>query len=425
MVERAAAGAAAAAERVARESYGRLLALLAARFGDLAAAEDALAEAFRAALQSWPERGVPDNPAAWLFTAARNDHLDRVRSAAERTRVELAPGEWEALLSGESGDVSDVGDDALPDRRLALMLACAHPAITEEVHAPLMLQTVLGLEAEVIARAFALPEATLAQRLVRAKRKIKEAGIRFAVPGRDALPPRLCAVLEAVYAAFAVGWDLAGDNPQPAEDDLADEARFLATLLTRLVPDDPEVLGLAALVTLAAARRAARLDASGRYSPLLQQDVTRWDRALIAQGEAWLLAAHGMQRIGRFQLEAAIHSAHLDRARSGRVDWPAVALLYEGLLRLTPSLGAGVGRALAVGQAQGAASGLAALEQLDVAAAERFQPYWAARAELLAKLGRRDEALVALAQAIALAPSAAVAAWLRDRSQVLSDRADG
>jgi predicted RNA polymerase sigma factor len=420
MIARSDSDAADAAERVARDSYGRLLALLAARLGNLAAAEDALAEAFRAALQSWPARGVPDNPDAWLFTTARHAHLDHVRSASERTRAELAPEHWESLWSSDSVDAIDVHDDGLPDRRLALMLACAHRAIAEEVHAPLMLQTVLGLEAGVIARAFAMPESTLAQRLVRAKRKIKEAGIRFVVPGRDALPPRLAAVLEAVYAAFAVGWDLAGDIAQPNEDDLADEARFLATLLTRLVPDDPEVLGLAALVTLAAARRPARLDAAGGYAPLLQQDVARWDRALIGQGETWLLAAHRMQRIGRFQLEAAIHSAHLDRARTGRVDWHAIALLYEGLLRLAPSLGALVGRALAVGQAQGAESGLGALEQLDVTAREQFQPYWAARAELLTRLGRPDEALAALAKAIALAPGAVAAAWLRDRSRTLS-----
>lgn len=415
-----AAGAAAAADRVARESYGRLLALLAARIGDLAAAEDALAEAFRAALTNWPERGVPDNPAAWLFTAARNEHLDRLRSAGERTRLELEPEQWESLLSSDGIEAATLHDDALPDRRLALMLACAHPAVAEEVHAPLMLQTVLGLEAEAIARAFALPQATLAQRLVRAKRKIKEAGIRFVVPGRDALPTRMAAVLEAVYAAFTVGWDVAGETAEPSEDDLADEARFLATLLTRLVPDDPEVLGLAALITLAAARRGARLGDDGHYAPLLQQDVARWDRALIAQGEAWLLAAHRMQRIGRFQLEAAIHSAHLDRARTGHVDWPAIALLYEALLRLAPSLGASVGRALAVSQTQGAANGLAALEQLDTATAERFQPYWAARAELLARLGRPTEARHALVHAIALAPSATTAAWLRGRLQALS-----
>ncbi len=412
------AGAAAAAERVARDSYGRLLALLAARIGDLAAAEDALAEAFRAALTHWPERGVPDNPSAWLFTAARHEHLDRVRSAGERLRTDLDPEQWD-LLPGNDDTEAAVADDILPDRRLALMLACAHPAISEETHAPLMLQAVLGLEAQVIARAFAMPEAALAQRLVRAKRKIKEAGIRFAVPGREALAPRLAAVLEAVYAAFAVGWDRAGDAPQPDGDDLADEARFLAALLTRLVPADPEVLGLAALTTMAAARRPARLDAAGRYVPLLDQDTALWDRASMAQGEAWLLAAHRHRRIGRFQLEAAIHSAHLDRARTGQVDWQAVALLYEGLLRLAPSLGAHVGRALAVGRAQGAASGLAALDRLDTVAVERFQPFWAARAELLAEVGRPAEAGQAYERAAALTSGTAAGAWLRTRAKAL------
>lgn len=408
--------AAAAAERVAREAYGRLLALLAGRIGDLAAAEDALAEAFRAALTHWPERGVPDNPAAWLFTAARHEHLDRLRSAGERLRTELEPEQWE-LLPGEHDPETEVADDRLPDRRLALMLACAHPAIAEETHAPLMLQAVLGLDAQVIARAFAMPEATLAQRLVRAKRKIKEAGIRFAVPGRDALAARLPAVLEAVYAAFAVGWDLAGDAPQPDGEDLADEARFLATLLTRLVPDDPEVLGLAALTTMAAARRPARLDAAGRYVPLLEQETHLWDRALMAQGEAWLLAAHGLQCIGRFQLEAAIHSAHLDRARTGHVDWLAVALLYEGLLRLAPGLGAQVGHALAVGRAQGPASGLAALQRVEPTVVDHFQPYWAARAALLVQLGRPEEARRDYERAATLANGAAAQAWLRAQAR--------
>ena len=285
-VELASGVAAAQAARAARESYGRLLALVAARSGDLAGAEDALAEAFRQALETWPQRGVPENPQAWLLTCARNRQTDVWRSAAARTSVPLDLDDIDAVL------VSDIDPDAIPDDRLKLLFVCAHPAIDAALRAPLMLHTVLGVDADVIARAFLVSAAAMAQRLVRVKRKIKDAVIPFILPSRSDMTVRLEAVLEAIYGAFAIGWDLAAENLDAVgDDDLADEARFLADLLARLLPEEPEVLGLAACISLASARRAARVSAAGDYVPLDAQDCTRWDARQMAWGEHLLRRA--------------------------------------------------------------------------------------------------------------------------------------
>ncbi|MBL8344835.1 MAG: RNA polymerase subunit sigma-70 [Rubrivivax sp.] len=416
-------GAAALAAQTARDSYGRLLSLVASRSGDLAGAQDALADAFRAALEQWPARGVPDNPQAWLLTVARNRQLDVVRSAAARTSVPLDEEAIETMF------LVDPDPDAIPDQRLKLLFVCAHPAIEEGVRAPLMMQTVLGLEARDIARAFLVPAAAMAQRLVRAKRKIRDARIPFALPGRSDMPERLDAVLEAIYGAYAIGWDLAGEavltEPGDADEDLADEARFLADLLVQLLPEHPEVLGLAAGLALSAARRPARVGPDGEYVALDAQDTKRWDVRLMRWGERLLRRAHGQGRMGRFQLEAAIQSVHVARAQTGCTDWAALALLYEGLVRVAPSIGALVARATALGLAHDPALGLAALDDIEPAKCQTFQPAWAARAHLLTLAGRHAEALSALDRAMALAQGPRVRAELAQRRrQLLSSAVD-
>ena len=300
-----------AADAVARRSYGKLVAFLAARTGDVAAAEDALSEAFAAALADWPAHGTPDNPEAWLLTVARRKSID----AARRRRTAESGAEHMQVMAGEVVEMEPAS--AIPDHRLKLMFVCAHPAIEAAIRAPLMLQAVLGLDAATIASAFLLSPAAMGQRLVRAKHKIRQARIPFTVPEREELPDRLEAVLDAIYAAFAEGWtDAAGSDV--AQRDLAEEALFLGELVTELLPDAPEALGLLALMLHAEARRRARRDQHGEYVPLARQDPALWDWEMIARAEELLHRAGAMGAIGRYQLEAALQSAHVDRRRTGQ-----------------------------------------------------------------------------------------------------------
>jgi RNA polymerase sigma-70 factor (ECF subfamily) len=398
-----------AAEEAARRSYGKLVAFLAARTRDVAGAEDALAEAFAAALVDWPARGVPRTPEAWLLTVARRKMID----AARQRRSDEGIAEVMQLLHDLAPNEDDTA--AVPDERLALMFACAHPAIAPDVRAPLMLQTILGFDAATIASAFLVAPATMGQRLVRAKQKIRQAGIPFRVPARAELHERLEAVLDAVYAAYAEGWsDPAGTDAH--RRNLADEAIWLGRLAASLLPGEPEALGLLALMLHTHARRGARRDAEGRYVPLAAQDTSHWDGAMVDEAEALLVAASALGRPGRFQLEAAVQSAHVVRRRTGRTDWAAIQALYDALLALTASPVVAINRAVAIAETRGPA---AALQALDAIAADPrvadYQPYWAARADVLERLGRHDAADAACVRAIGLESDPAVRAFLQQR----------
>jgi len=399
-----------AAELAARVSYGRLVAYLAARWRDVARAEDALGDALLAALETWPRTGVPDKPEAWLLTVARRHLVD----AARHTKVEAAAAADLGVMVRETEREAS-SEAVFPDRRLGLLFACAHPAIDEAARTPLMLQTVLGLDAARIASAFLVTPATMSQRLVRVKAKIRDAGIRFEIPEPRDLPSRLDAVLQAVYAAYGSGWeDVAGADPR--RRGLAEEAIWLGRLVVRLLPDEPEAHGLLALMLHCEARRGARRDAAGGYVPLTRQDVTLWSRSMIGEAEELLATASRARKLGRFQLEAAIQSAHAQRAESGRTDWEAIALLYEGLLGLASTIGARVGHAAALAEARGSAAGLAVLETISSEAVSAYQPYWALSGHLLKSLGRGEQAKQAYARAIGLSEDPAVREFLVDQS---------
>jgi predicted RNA polymerase sigma factor len=400
-------------EAVARRSYGKLVALLAARTGDLAAAEDALSEAFVSALTDWPRNGCPSNPEAWLLIAARRKMID----IARRRRREETVNELLQIVAERSAAHSDA---EIPDHRLALMFLCAHPAIDAAIRSPLILQAVLGLNAATIASAFLVSPATMGQRLVRAKNKIKQAGIPFRLPSREELPGRLDAVLDAVYAAFEAGWTDPGGT-EIARRDLTEEAIHRGRLITELLPKEPEALGLCALMLHAEARRRARRNAQGEYIPLAEQDISLWDLRMIDVAEALLLRAITIGCIGRYQLEAALQSAHVHRRRTGQANWPAVVQLYDALLALFKSPVAAINRALAIAETDGATAALHAMEE--IAADSRltaYQPYWAARAELLARIGANAQARHAYEMAIGLEPDAAVRTFLQRRQSATS-----
>jgi len=403
------------ADAVARRSYGKLVAFLAARTRDVAAAEDALSEAFAAALADWPVNGCPSNPEAWLLTVARRRMID----AARRLRSgEAATAELRFLAEGLDAAAADA---EIPDRRLALMFTCAHPAIDPGIRAPLMLQVVMGLDAEQIASAFLMSPAAMGKRLVRAKNKIRQAGIPFRIPEREELPARLEAVLDAVYAAFAEGWTDAGGT-DVARRDLTGEAMFLARLVAGLLPEEPEALGLLALMLHAEARRRARRNADGEYVPFAHQDSELWDWRMIEEAEALIRRAGALGSIGRYQLEGALQSAHVYRHRTGQANWAEVVQLYDALSALTGSPVAAINRALAVAELQGAVAGLAAIEEMAAdARLVEYQPYWAARADLLARTGANEEARRAYEMAIGLERDPAVRRFLERRQSGLPD----
>ena len=401
------------ADVVARRSYGKLIAFLAARTGDVAAAEDALSNAFASALADWPQNGCPSNPEAWLLTVARRKSID----AARRRHNEEPAGE--KLQQIAAMFATDPAEPEIPDRRLALMFACAHPGIDGGIRAPLMLQVILGLDAAQIASAFLMSPAAMGKRLVRAKSKIREAGIPFRIPEREELPARLETVLDAIYAAFAEGWsDAAGTDI--TRRDLTQEAFFLARLVVELMPAEPEGLGLLALMLHAEARRGARRSQGGEYVPLASQDPLLWDTKMIDEAEALLHRSSAFARVGRYQLEAAIQSAHVFRRSTGLANWEAVSQIYDALLAMTGSLVVAINRALVIAEILGPRAALDAMPAPDAdTRLMEYQPYWAARAELLARVGSNDEARQAYEIAIGLERDPAVRRFLEQRQGAL------
>ncbi|MFL4468683.1 RNA polymerase sigma factor [Tateyamaria armeniaca] len=395
--------AARAAEQAARDSYGRLLAYLAARTRDIGLAEDALSDAFAKALSTWPAQGVPDKPDAWLMRVARNAMTDQQRRLARFHDDAEVPD----MPAPET--VTD-----LPDERLALLMVCAHPALARDLHTPLMLQTVLGVEARVIARLFMVSPTALTKRLGRAKAKVKAAGIPFSLPGPDDLPARAEAIREAIYGVHGLDWVDPGDG-------LGDEALYLADLLTSLLPDDPEAAGLAALIAFGHARADARV-VDGVLVPTSQQDVTRWNVPLQQYADRQLTRAFALGAPGRFQIEAAIQQVHMARKTTGTTDWDALNRLYHALVQIAPSAGALVAQAVVTARVHGATAGLDALGRIEAETGLALQPLWAARAELLAQIGDAAGADVAYQKAIALATEAPVIRFLQAQRAAFIDR---
>lgn len=372
----------------------------------MSSAEDALGEAFLAALQRWPLEGVPDRPDAWLLTIARRRLIDLHRR--ENTRVKSTDMLLRALSAAEAA--VDKGHD-FNDDRLKLMFVCGHPAIDASARTPLMLQTVLGMKAERIASAFLVPPAAMSQRLVRAKAKIHAAGIPFQIPSAEEWPERLAFVLDAIYVAFNAGWETTAQDA-PGSAGLVSEAIYLARAIVQLVPDSPEALGLLSLMLHVHARQAARCGPDGRFIPLPQQDPSLWLRELIQEAEQRLREAAALGQPGRFQIEAAIQSVHAQRAVSGRINWPMIEGFYRVLRSHTNAIGARIGHVLAIAQVRGAAEAMAELETLPEALVQFHQPYWVTRAHLLKQLGDPVKSREAYQRAIGLTENPSVRDFL-------------
>jgi RNA polymerase sigma factor (sigma-70 family) len=398
-----------AIETVIRQSYGQIVAYLAARSGDVAGAEDALSDAFMGALRRWPVDGVPDKPEAWLLRAARNRLID----SARHDRVRLRSSEHLQQITEEAQTMATT-IDSFPDERLKLLFVCAHPAIDVAARTPLMLQTVLGIDAARIASAFLVAPKAMSQRLVRAKTKIRDATIPFRVPEPQEWSERLAFVLDAIYAAYTTGWE-SGPDSSSTHGALAEEAIVLGRVLVKLMPAEPEAHGLLALMLHCQARREARHSCDGRFISLDRQDTNQWSRPLMDEAEQHLHVASDLNRLGRFQLEAAIQSVHARRAVTGETDWQAIALLYEGLARIAPGIGSLVGRAVALAQAGDPVTGLTALDDISSDRIASYQPYWAARAHLLHLLGKSSDAIEAWQRAVGLTDDPALRQYLMGR----------
>jgi RNA polymerase sigma-70 factor (ECF subfamily) len=382
-----------AIEFAARASFGRLASYLAWQWRDIAAAEDALSDALLKALEVWPVSGIPDSPDAWLLTVAKRQLLQ----VARHDKVRSDP----ALTILLEGDEAMVETSALPDARLKLMFVCAHPAIDEKIRIPLMLQTVLGLQVADMAPALMLSPTTLAQRLVRAKQKIRDTQIRFEEPSVDELPDRLSCVLECIYGAFGLSLD-AIDGAETRITDLHDEAIYLCKIVCELLPAEPEAKGLFALMTFCSARRAARSDGQRNFIPLAEQDLSKWDKEAIVHADQVLWFASQHKKPGPFQLEAAVQSAHCHRLFTGQTPWKSIAHLYQQINAYFPTQGSLVAGAVAMGEAGEIQAGLAQLEQMDADLSKTFQAWWVAKAYLLSLQGEESFALADHAYQIAI-----------------------
>jgi RNA polymerase sigma-70 factor, ECF subfamily len=381
--------------RIFREESGRSLAALIHAFGDIDVAEDAVQEAFAVALRTWPRDGVPPNPGGWITTTARNHAIDRLRRES-RGRELLSEV---AVLAPRSDDPGRPQEDGpVPDDRLRLIFTCCHPALSTQAQMALTLRLLGGLSTKQVASAFLVTEATMARRLVRAKHKIKAAQIPYRVPAAHELPGRLRPVLAVVYLIYNAG--LSG----PAEPDLCAEAIQLARILAAFLPDEPEVAGLLALLLLTESRRASRLRPDGSLVVLGEQDRTRWDRALIAEGQAILRRCLGRNQPGPYQLQAAINAVHADAPTVEQTDWPQIVALYDQLLAVAPTPVVALNRAIAIGELHGPAVALALVDRLDL---DGYYPFHATRADLLRRLGRHREAAAAYQRAAAMAPTEA------------------
>ncbi len=406
------AAATAAIERVFRAEFGRAVAVLVRVCGDIDRAEEAVAEAFTAAIESWPASGVPQHPAAWIVATAKHRAIDRLRREATRdARHAAAVSMDERETTGEPLD-----DGAVQDDRLRLIFTCCHPALSVPAQVALTLRLLCGLTTAQIARAFFVPEATMAQRLVRAKGKITDAGIPYRVPNATDLPARLRAVLAVVYLVFTEG-HAASAGDALVRDDLCAEAIRLARLLGELFPDEPEVTGLLALMLLVDARRATRVDANGALVLLADQDRSRWDRARIDEGHALVRECLRRDRPGPYQIQAAIQAVHCDARTAAATDWRQIVRLYDQLLAIAPSPVVALHRAVAVAEVDGAEAALRELDAMPLGDTHRFH---AVRADLLRRLARDDEALRAYGSAIDACANATERRFLESRRDALA-----
>jgi len=402
-------------EHVFRAEYGRAVAVLVRTFGDIDTAEEAVQDAFTIAVERWPSSGIPPSPAGWIITTARNRAIDRLRRESSRRDRHAQADFLQANSNLETDEESDV-----PDERLRLIFTCCHPALATSVQVALTLRLLGGLTTAEIARAFLTPDATMAQRLVRAKAKIRDAGIPYRVPDAAELPERLRAVLAVIYLIFNEGY-VASSGDRLVRDDLSAEAIRLARVLSDLMSGEPEVLGLLALMLLIESRRAARVGPDGHLVLLADQDRTRWNHTLIAEGQAIVRHCLRHNRPGPYQIQAAINAVHSDAPTAAATDWRQVLHLYDQLLIFAPSPIVALNRAVAVAELDGPAAALQLVDALEVDRyhLDRYHLFHAIRADFLRRLGRREDAATEYAQAIECSANTAERDFLRSKAEAL------